>query len=94
VESLRLDGSDARAVMAQCGQRLAQAFDTVPTRDIPSVSRELRTSLSWLAEAAAGVDGLAEIRSRRLLHRTDSILSEVDRQRALHRVAEFEDEGA
>lgn len=82
VTSLRLDDSDARSVMAACARRLAEVFDASPGRDIPAVSRELRTSLSWLSEAGGAEDQLAEIRSRRLLRRTTSILAEVDAERS------------
>jgi hypothetical protein len=68
--------------MAQCCRKLAEAFDTSPGRDIPAVSRELRTSLSWLSEAGDAEDQLAEIRSRRLLRRTTSILAQVDAERS------------
>jgi hypothetical protein len=81
VASLRLEDSDARSVMAACARRLAEAFDASPNRDIPAVSRELRTSLSWLAEAEDAGNQLDEIRSRRLLRRTTSILSQVDAER-------------
>lgn len=82
VESLRLDGSDARSVMAACARRLAEAFDGSPNRDIPAASRELRTSLQWLADARDANDQLAEMRSHRLLRRTNSILDRVDMDRA------------
>jgi hypothetical protein len=82
VESLRLDDSDARSVMAACARRLAEAFDGSPNRDIPAVSRELRTSLSWLAQAEEAGNALDEIRSRRLLRRTNLILDQVDMERA------------
>ena len=94
VSSLNLGGSDAKNVMAQCCLKLAAAFDSAAGRDMPSVSRELRTSLSWLADAGGAEDQLAEIRSRRLKRRTESILAEVDRQRARDRSAGFGDEGA
>ena len=82
VGSLYLGDSDARNVMAQCCRKLAEAFDSAAGRDMPSVSKELRTSLSWLSEAGDAEDQLAEIRSRRLLRRTTSILADVDRQRS------------
>jgi hypothetical protein len=75
VESLHLDGGDARTVMASCALRLAQAFDSAPGREIPSLSRELRLSLQWLSEAGDAGDKLDEIRSRRLLRLTDSVLA-------------------
>ena len=96
VTSLRLDGSDARTVMASCCRRLAEAFDGSTNRDIPAVSRELRTSLQWLAEAGDANDQLAEIRSRRLLRRTNSILDQVDTERSQVRSGSWPvaDEGA
>ena len=97
VSSLHLGDSDAKNVMAQCCRKLAEAFDSAAGRDMPSVSKELRTSLSWLSEARDAEDQLAEIRSRRLLRRTTGILAEVDRQRARDHSAgswPVDDEGA
>jgi hypothetical protein len=85
VESLKLPGDDSRSVMAVCARRLAQAFDAAPGREIPSLSRELRTSLAWLAEAGDAGDVLDEIRSQRLLRLTNSILSEVDAKQSRRR---------
>jgi hypothetical protein len=78
VSSLHLSDGDSRSVMAACARRLAQVFDTAPGREIPSLSRELQTSLAWLAEAGDAGEKLDEIRSQRLLRLTNSILSEVD----------------